>query len=395
MSGPIVIVGSGLAGWTVAREFRKLDSDTPVLLVTADGGDFYAKPSLSNAFAQRRRPEQLVSTPAAAMAEKLGVRLLAHTRVEAIEPERATLRAGDEIRYRALVLATGARPISVPIGGDAAGRVLSVNSLDDFGIFHERLQGGGPDEQRDILILGAGLIGCEFANDLVTAGHRVQVVDPAPRPLAALLPPEPSEALRDALAAQGVSWHFGATVEQLVQSDGKRLTATLSNGKRIEADLVLSAIGLRPDLTLAQRAGLACECGIVVDRRLRTSAPHVFALGDCAQYAAGNWDDAHARPSGGMLLPYVMPIMNAARTLAAQLASVEGELTFPLMPVTVKTPALPLVIVPPQAGVTGGWHLREEGVWEFLCDEGKRRGFVLTGKQTGRRAELSAGCYAG
>ena len=91
---PLMIVGAGLAGWTTAREFRRLDSSTPITLVTADSGDFYAKPSLSNAFAQGKLPAQLVSTPAAKMAETLKVTLLPRTRVTGIHPSARTRAPG-------------------------------------------------------------------------------------------------------------------------------------------------------------------------------------------------------------------------------------------------------------------------------------------------------------
>jgi rubredoxin---NAD+ reductase len=83
---PIIIVGAGLAGWTTAREFRKLDAITPLVMITADSGDFYAKPTLSNAFAQKKAPDQLVVTPATKMAETQNVTLLAHTRVLRFDP---------------------------------------------------------------------------------------------------------------------------------------------------------------------------------------------------------------------------------------------------------------------------------------------------------------------
>jgi hypothetical protein len=131
-----IVIGAGLAGWTTIREFRKLDPDTPVTLITADSGDFYAKPTLSNAFAQQRGPTQLVTTPAARMAETLKVTLLAHTEVLAIDPAQRRVRTGQgEIDYRDLVLATGAHAIRLPLAGDAAEQVLSVNSLDDFAAF--------------------------------------------------------------------------------------------------------------------------------------------------------------------------------------------------------------------------------------------------------------------
>lgn len=383
MTLPVIIVGAGLAGWSTARELRKLDSATPLLLITADRGDFYAKPSLSNAFAQRRTPEQLVGTPAGPMAQTHHVTLVAHTRVLAIDPARGVVTTpGGEFAYRDLVLATGAQPIRVPIAGNAANQVLSVNSLQDFEIFHTRLMNASSAQGHDkrIVIMGAGLIGCEFANDLAGAGYQVSVVDPAERPLAALLPAPAGEALRDALHNLGIAWHFKATVAAVDRSTGTgALQVSLSNGVQIGAEIVLSAIGLRADTALAQAAGLACERGIVVDTALQTSAAHIYALGDGAQYAS----------AGGRTLPFVMPIMNAARALAATLAGQRTELAFPLMPVTVKTPALPIVIAAPTPGLHGEWTGPEPGLWQFIGTRNQSLGFVLTGPHTARRSEQS------
>ncbi|MDP2677637.1 MAG: FAD-dependent oxidoreductase [Rhodoferax sp.] len=186
MQNPIIIIGAGLAGWSTARELRKLDKTTPVLLITADSGDFYAKPSLSNAFAQKRGPAQLVTTPAASMAASQNITLHAHTRVTAIDTVRQTVHtSAGEFAYAKLVLATGAQPIRIPMSGDAASAVLSVNALQDFSEFHARLMSvnsaaadGGIDLKKRIVIMGAGLIGCEFANDLMGSDFEVTVVDP-------------------------------------------------------------------------------------------------------------------------------------------------------------------------------------------------------------------------
>jgi rubredoxin-NAD+ reductase len=159
----------------------------------------------------------------------------------------------------------------------------------------------------------------------------------------------------------------------------------LANGERVTADAVLSAIGLRANTTLAAAAGLACERGIVVDDHLQTSTEHVYALGDCAQYAS----------AGQRTLPYVMPIMNAAKALAATLAGTPTALVFPLMPVSIKTPALPIVVCAAHPAQAGAWLADQSdggelpGVWRFVDPEGTQRGFVLTGKQTSRRMELS------
>ena len=388
MSQSLIIVGAGLAGWTTAREFRKLDTTMPVFLVTADSGDFYAKPSLSNAFAQGRLPAQLVSTPAAKMAETLNVTLLAHTRVEAIDTAAQTLSVRSAARlqtlaFSSLVLATGAQAIRVPVQGDAADAVMSINSLDDFAAFHARLQAGAESPgapQREVLIMGAGLIGCEFANDLAQAGMRVRVVDPGPRPLAALLPPEASAALQSALEALGVQFDFECTVRAVDHAAGQ-LQVTLATGESVPADAVLSAIGLRADTALAQAAGLLVDRAIVVNTFLQTSAAHIYALGDCAQYASA----PSLLSMHGSTLPYVMPIMSAARALAATLAGTPTALAFALMPVSVKTPALPLVVAAAQTGLAGHWAAAGEGIWHWLDDAGQPRGFVLAGAQTSQR----------
>jgi rubredoxin-NAD+ reductase len=388
MTAPLIIVGAGLAGWTVAREFRKLDTATPVLLVTADSGDFYAKPSLSNAFAQGKLPAQLISTPAAKMAETLNLTLLADSRVLGIDTAAQTLRlshhTGEQVlHYRDLVLATGAQPIRVPLEGDAAGQVVSVNSLDDFRAFHALLQSAreaSAPASPQVLIMGGGLIGCEFGNDLIQAGYGVGVVDPGPRLLATLLPSDASHALQQALAGRGVNFYFGTTVRAVNTAEG-RLQVSLADGQTLQVDAVLSAVGLRADTALAQAAGLKVERGILVDVRLQTSAAHVYSLGDAAQYAsAPSPMSAH-----GSTLPYVMPIMNAAKALAATLAGTPAEVVFPLMPVSVKTPALPLVVAPPRPGLPGGWALAQEGVWQWLDETGLSRGFVLAGAQTSQR----------
>jgi rubredoxin-NAD+ reductase len=276
---------------------------------------------------------------------------------------------------------------------------LSVNSLADFAVFYARITGtadapaqspvasvGGAAAAhqptgKSVLVIGAGLIGCEFANDLLQAGHRVQVVDPSPRPLAALLPPEASLQLQQALQALGAQWHFGSTVQAVDAVGAGRLAVTLTNGTQLQVDAVLSAIGLRADIALASAAGLQCERAVVVDSFLQTSAAQVYALGDCAQYAS----------AGQRMLPYVMPIMHAARALAASLAGKPTALVFPLMPVSIKTPALPLVVAAAHPAVRGEWHAEAEapGVWRFLDQAGAQRGFVLSGKSTTRRLELA------
>jgi rubredoxin-NAD+ reductase len=370
----IVIIGSGLAGYNVAKELRKLDKSAAIVIITADGGEFYSKPMLSNALGTGKTPQTLPLNPATQMAEQLAAEVRVRTRVTAIEPEHHRVRIGEEtLEYSKLVLAIGAAQIRLPLEGGAAGEVLSVNSLDDYARFRTALDG-----KKRIAIIGAGLIGCEFANDLAASGREVEVIDVAGQPLPRLLPPEGGEMLRDKLAALGVTWHLGTSASAIERS-GAGLRVALADGTAIDAEIVLSAVGLKPKLELAQAAGIEVNRGIRVNRFLETSAPDVHALGDCAEVE-------------GLVLPFVMPIMHAARGLAATLAGTRTALSYPAMPVLVKTPACPTIVSPPANGAAGEWEIEksEDGVKALFVDPtGKLLGFSLNGKATAERAKLA------
>lgn len=373
MTAPLVIVGSGLAGYTLAREFRKRDTATPLVMVSADAGQLYAKPSLSNALAQGRVPAQLASETAEQAAVRLAASIHAHTRIGAID--RADRRlAGErgEIAYGRLVLALGADPIPHGLAGDGVDRVHAVNDLDDYARFRAALAG-----HRRVAILGGGLIGCEFANDLAATGHAVEVVHRGAWPLERLLPEAVGQALATALGAHGVTWHLGRmAVSAAAAGDG--VVLDLDDGDRIKADLVLSAIGLRPRTALAAAAGLTVGRGIVVDRQLRTSDPDIHAMGDCAEV-------------DGLVLPFVQPILAQARALAAVLAGEPARLVYPAMPVLVKTPAFPLVVAPPLAG-QGEWRVEATAngmIARHLDPAGRLTGFALAGGETARRLEFA------
>ncbi len=370
---PIVIIGSGLAGYTLARELRKLDRDTPLALVTADDGSFYSKPMLSNALAAGKGAGGLALKTAAAMAAELNATLHAGTEVQAIDlVGRCLLSAAGGIAWSKLVFATGADPIRLPLAGEGAAAVLSVNDLGDYARFRAAIERG-----KRVAILGAGLIGCEFANDLVLAGHAVNVADIAAQALGRLLPPEAAAGLRDALAAAGVRWHLGKKAVAVDRS-GTALVLRFEDGTHIETDVVLSAVGLAPRTALARAAGIEIKRGIVVDRFLRSSDADVYALGDCAEVE-------------GQVLPFVMPIMHAARALASTLCGNEQAVIYPPMPVVVKTPALPTVVCPPAPGVAGAWQVEVEvgGMLARYVDAaGKLIGFALTGAAAAHKNRL-------
>jgi rubredoxin-NAD+ reductase len=371
---PIIIIGSGLAGYNTAKELRKLDTTTPLVVIASDSSSFYSKPMLSNAIASKKTPAAIALNTPAQMAEQLKATVRANTRVDAIDTAAHTLKLGDEtLHYSKLVLALGADQIRLPISGSGSADIQTVNDLDDYARFRTSLEG----KQR-VAIIGAGLIGCEFANDLAAGGYAVDIIDIAPQALGRLLPPEGGAMLKDKLAALGVQWHLGTSVQSVDASNGA-YTLTLANGATLQSDLVLSAVGLKPRTALAAAAGIKVNRGIVADRRLATSAPDVYTLGDCAEIK-------------GLVMPYVMPIMHASRALAQTLAGNTAAVSFPAMPVMVKTPACPTIVAPPAAGAAGHWQVEAtaEGVKSlFTGADGKLLGFALNGAATAERAKLA------
>jgi rubredoxin-NAD+ reductase len=267
----------------------------------------------------------------------------------------------------------GADQIRIPIEGSAANEVLTVNDLEDYAQFRGAIEG-----KKKVAILGAGLIGCEFANDLVLGGYEVDVIDLAPQVLGRLLPEAAAKALQDKLGDFGVRWHFSTTAKTIDRTGGN-LSISLANGDSISCDVVLSAVGLKPRVDLAEAAGIKTSTGITVNRELQTSASNVYSLGDCTEVE-------------GLVLPYVMPIMQAARALAPTLLGQVTALSYPAMPVMIKTPALPTVVSPPAKDSEGQWKTTgiDGGIEaRFESPDGKLLGFALLGTATAQRAALS------
>ncbi|MDH5378079.1 MAG: FAD-dependent oxidoreductase [Gammaproteobacteria bacterium] len=340
----VVIIGTGLAGYTTAKEFRKNDPETPLTLITDSDGAFYSKPMLSNAYGTNKLPTQLATQNAEQMADTLKAKVLTHRHVMEIDLNDSVVltQSGDNILFDRLVLAIGASPIVPPLEGNALERIHQVNSLADYARFR-----GDLAEPRKVAIIGAGLIGCEFANDLRRGGHEVSVFGPDALPLSNLLPAQAASELKTELGGIGVDWQLGSAVKTVNLND-EQFELILANGQSHQADVMLSAIGLRANLQLAKQAGLSTARGIVTDRFLQTSSPNVYALGDCAEVE-------------GLFLPFVLPIMSAARALGKTLAGEKTSVQYPAMPVVIKTPAYPLVVSSPPAGAEGNWQIEETG----------------------------------
>ena len=373
----VVVIGSGLAGYGLVRELRRKDEAVSITVLTSDGGEGYSKPMISTGYTKDLSADKLAAQSAEELAEQLNVAVRTRTRVASIDTQTQMvhLEGGEALPYSELVLALGAELIRPPIGGDAAGDVLGVNDLDDYRRFQDLLAAKGA---KKVAIIGAGLIGCEFTNDLLNGGFTVEAVDPMGWCLPTLLPEQSGRAVQAALEEKGATFHFGPLATEVNSADDG-YAVTLNNGDTIEADAVLCAVGVRPRTTLASDAGIEVNRGIVTDRQLRTNAPNVYAMGDCAEVA-------------GHVLVYVAPLMAAARALAATLAGETTDVNYPAMPVAIKTPACPVVVSPPAKDADGEWHFEGDAPdikALFRSGAGELLGFALTGQAVKERMALA------
>lgn len=369
---PIVIIGTGLAGYSVARELRKHDADVPLVMLSRDDAGYYYKPDLSEALSKGNTPDDLVKKSVGEMADTLSADIRAFSQVDAINPAARELRVdGQTLNYAKLVLANGAELVALPLAGDAADAVYQVNNRTDYAAFRPAL-----DAARTVVVLGAGLIGCEFSNDLASHGYTVHCVDPIDWPLQRFLPAACGQALRSGLADAGVQWHLQRTVAGVHHAGAGGYRVELDDGASLQADAVLCAVGLRPATSLAVDAGLVVARGVTVDRYLQTSDSNIYALGDCAEV-------------DGQFRPFVSPLMQAARALGKTLAGEPTQVKYPALPVIVKTPACPTMVYPPQDD-GGEWLIEGEApnLAASYMHGDQLTGFALTGTATKQRGKF-------
>ena len=379
MSKPIIIIGSGLAGYNLAREIRQHDTNIPITMVTQDAGAFYSKPMLSAALSMNKTPEAIMSMNAEKMSAQYNMQILTNTCIEKIIPEdnniiavRASGGSPFSIEYSALIFCTGADTHIPHLEGDAVSDILQVNDVYQYQAFREKIAG-----KKNITLLGAGLVGCEFANDLTHTGHEVHIVDPALSPIASLLPERVGKELMRALTQQGAQWHLGH-IAKSIDHHSNQYQITLEDNTTFLTDVVFSAIGLKPRIELAKQAHIHTHRGIVVDQYLRTNISNIYAMGDCAEI--NHW-----------VLPYIAPIMQAAKTLAKTLTGNETALSLPAMAVIIKTSCYPLVVCKPPFAIEANWEFEEKDdtLRAHLNDStGKLQGFILTKEAIKERMTL-------
>ncbi len=323
----VVIVGAGRAGWQIAQALRAGDAQLPITLVTACTGDVYDKPLLSVAMARHLAPEKLVKETGRDAARRLNVRLLTHTHAIRICTDTRQLRTTrGNLRYDQLVLAHGAQatlPTALP-----AALCWRINHLGAY----LQLRHALGDTPKDVLIVGAGLIGSELANDLALGGHRIRLLDVQTEPLARWQTQHAGQQVLQAWKDLSIEFLGGVSVAS-VEKIGRHLRVTTTCGQRFVSDQVIAAVGLHTPARLAHSAGLTWKNGIAVDpQTLRTSDALIHALGDCITL-------------NGEASRYIEPIARQAKTIAADIFGCTPA-PFEVRPavVRVKTTSLPLTL---------------------------------------------------
>ncbi|MBW5802819.1 FAD-dependent oxidoreductase [Coxiella endosymbiont of Ornithodoros amblus] len=367
-------MGSGLAGYLFAKELRKLDTTTPLEIITANEGVFYSKPLLSTALTNKKSADELAVCTVDEMASQLQAIIHTHSMVEAIDPISQTVTTSHKkIAYKKLILACGSYPIPPSLQGNAVSDVYSVNDLTAYGRFRRSI-----NNKNRIAVIGAGLVGCEFTNDLVSGGYQVEVITKEPYPLAKFVPESIGRALQQALANKGVQWHLQQVVST-VNRHQKDYEISMTKGKTVAADGIFSAIGIRARCDLAESIKLDRKTGIIVDRYLKTSIENIYALGDCAEVA-------------GEIRQYIAPLLQCARALANHFAGDKKLVHYPPMPIVVKTSACAIVTYPPPKTVKGEWQCNGDGNNQralFYDHQEKLQGFSLSGKCVKERISLT------
>jgi NAD(P)H-nitrite reductase large subunit len=355
----------------VIDAIRSKDKEIPITLITADNADRYHKPMLTMAISQDKKPADLVRAAGEQAAKTANVTLLAHTQVSDIDAASQTLQLVSAnrsdpantnyavINYDKLVLAMGAHPIfpkSLP-----ESLVWHVNHIERFGQLQEKLSTGS----QHVVIVGAGMVGTEIAEDLLKAGHKISLIDLNDAPLAQMLPAKATARIRQAIESQGIEFLGGYQVTDVVRNEDDRLEVSYEPLENVQGqantmtvDHVIASTGLVVDDKLPAAAGIEFNprTGIVVDApTLRTNANNVYAIGDCMSI-------------DGVACRYVAPLRAQAATIADDIlghAHAGYDHKPPMIRLKNKAIAVTVVGVP-QA--TGNWQVKTETTDELVME---------------------------
>lgn len=350
---PLIIIGSGIAGYTLAKLWRQAEPDHPLMIITKDDGDFYHKPLLSVSLTKGKTPDDTISERKNELATNLNATILTHTIAKDILiDQKVVVTDRGDFKFSKLILATGSEPKKLP----HLKNTFSLNNLDDYRVLRPLME-----KAKTINIIGAGLVGCELANDLLSLDKTIRLVSDVPLPLNGLVPAPIGQALKAAMIDAGISWY---------------------EAKPPKADLTIQAIGLQHAPAISDALAVSPN-GIIVDAYGKTNLKEVYALGDCAE--------VH-----GITLRYIGPIRQQAQAMVKTLQGNPTKISYPALPTVAKTPTFPVVICR-HPWIKGRWKIISDadGIqMEQFNDQGECIGFALGGNATKLRMQYQLSAWA-
>jgi 3-phenylpropionate/trans-cinnamate dioxygenase ferredoxin reductase component len=305
---PVLIIGAGHAGFQLAASLRQAGFAEPIGLINDERHLPYQRPPLSKAYLKGAgggdslmfRPDKFYRDQNIELIDDRAVAIDRAAR-------KLLLASGSSHEYAHLVLATGARNRLIDIPNANLEAIRYLRTLDESEALRQRLVSG----QR-VVVIGAGFIGLEFAATARAKGLEVDVLELAPRVMARAVTAEISDFFQARHRAAGIRIHLGVQATSIEGEGGKVTGVSLSDGRHIQADLVVVGVGVLPNVELAAEAGLPVASGIIVDEHLLTSDPNISAIGDCALYAS-------PRFCGSLRLESVQNATDHAKCVAARL----------------------------------------------------------------------------
>jgi nitrite reductase (NADH) large subunit len=308
----LVVVGNGMAGMRAVEELIARAPDRfAVTVIGAEPHPNYNRILLSAVLAGDKRLDEIVVNPRAWYAEH-GIRLIAGTRATAIDRAAriVALADGTALSYDKLLLATGSKPLAPPISGLGFSNVRAFRDIADAEAMIAAAQSGGR-----AVVIGGGLLGLEAAWGLKRRGMSVALVHLMPTLMERQLDVAAGELLRRDLESRGIAFFTNSQTEEIVGSD-RAEAVVLADGRRIPADFVVLAVGIRPNIDLARSAGLDVNRGILVGDDMATSDPGIYAVGECIEH-------------NGQVFGLVAPIWDQAAVAGARLAGDDAAVYVP------------------------------------------------------------------
>ena len=306
--GTVVIAGAGHAGFQVAASLRQHGFGERICLLNDEAHLPYQRPPLSKAYLKGEgKPDSLMFRPDKFYRDQ-NIELIADRAASIDRSARKLLLAsGSSLEYGHLVLATGARNRLLDIPNANLAGVRYLRTLDESEALRQQIASG-----QNVVVVGAGFIGLEFAATARAKGLEVDVAELGVRVMARAVTAEISEFFQDRHSAAGIRIHLGVQATS-IEGDGRNVTGvSLSDGRHLPADLVVVGVGVLPNVELAAEAGLPVASGIIVNEQLLTSDPNISAIGDCALFAS-------QRFGGSLRLESVQNATDHARCVAARL----------------------------------------------------------------------------